>query len=104
MTLVNTALGLVNWSILLWNTPWTTGLCSCRIRYAYLDSRGRANATFTAMQGGLFPRPRHIQGLDLRCPLALLVGVSLAELASEAPSKICLDPEIYPGSKSSSLL
>src|SRR5262249_37571274 len=44
-----TALGLVNWTILLWHTPWTFGVCTCGIRYVFLDQNcSICCASFTA--------------------------------------------------------
>jgi hypothetical protein len=80
-TRADTALGLANWPVLLWHTRWTFGLCSCRIRYAFLDAMGSGNATFTSMPCQLFREACHIVDMDLKGRRALLLGVSLAELA-----------------------
>ena len=77
-----TALGLVNWTILLWHTPWTDSVCTCRIRFVDLDiAGGRQAATLTP-----FSVDNSRAAIQCDCHTlferkALLLGVSLAELA-----------------------
>lgn len=87
-TRADTAVGLVNWTLLLWRSRWTLGLCSCRIRYAFLDAMGNGNATFTSMPCQLFPKTCHVLENGLKDRRSLLLGVSLAELALSTPIEI----------------
>jgi hypothetical protein len=87
-TRADTAVGLVNWTVLLWRTRWTLGLCSCRIRYAFLDAMGNGNATFTSMPCQLFPGICHVVDNGFKARRSLLLGVSLAELALSTPIEI----------------
>ncbi|KAK3937840.1 hypothetical protein QBC46DRAFT_391695 [Diplogelasinospora grovesii] len=53
MRLTRTALGLANWTLLLWDTPWTRGICSYRIGLFSIERETEAEssghfATFTA--------------------------------------------------------
>jgi hypothetical protein len=85
----STAVGLVNWMVLLWDTPWTLGLCSCRIRFAFLDARKKQyNATFTSMRN-TFVRPFCLEE-TLEVRKSLLLGVSLAELALGTPITVTI--------------
>jgi hypothetical protein len=80
ITHTTTALRLVNWTILLWHTPWTFDACTCRIRCVCLDLQGEKwSATITAMPSSLLGPPCHDLALANR--RALLLGISLAELA-----------------------
>lgn len=92
-----TALGLVNWTVLLWHTPWTLGICTCRIRYVFLDQNGSiCCASFTAMPNTIIRRPCHIRDANLKGRRALLLGVSLAEIALARPIHVDVGPEGQP--------
>ena len=85
-----TAIRLVNWTILLWHTPWTFDACTCRIRYVFLDPQGEKwNATITTMPNSLMGLPCYDSVLGNR--RALLLGVSLAELAIKKTIKVSLN-------------
>ncbi|EPE26729.1 hypothetical protein GLAREA_02643 [Glarea lozoyensis ATCC 20868] len=75
--LARAAIGLVNWTMLLWNTPWTDGICSCQLRFVTFR-RKEINitvATFAAANTCEKTRRPHIMDKSL------LMGISLAELA-----------------------
>lgn len=71
------AWGLANWTLLLWETPWMDGICTCQIRIVMFDYNPLA--TFTASPQC---QKDQISHLNRR---ALLLGVSLAELAIKRP-------------------
>jgi hypothetical protein len=99
LAIVNTALGISMWSVLLWDTPWTIKLCSCRMRFAILNGPGdqiKSNITFTSMKSALFPEACHIKGDDITARRALLLGVALAELALGVRIMASLDSHSRP--------
>jgi hypothetical protein len=75
--LARAAIGLVNWTMLLWNTPWTDGICNCQLRFVTFrrDETDITVATFAAANACRKTRQDHIPDKSL------LMGVSLAELA-----------------------
>jgi hypothetical protein len=86
--LLRAALGIVNWTMLLWNTPWTEGICSCGLRFITLPptpGRPVALASFTR-RDVCDKDPERGQHLQRR--KAALMGVSLAELALRRPITI----------------
>lgn len=75
--LARAAIGLVNWTMLLWDTPWTDSICSCQLRFVTFrrDGTDITVATFAATNLCSKTRQDHIPNKSL------LMGVSLAELA-----------------------
>jgi hypothetical protein len=75
--LARAAIGLINWTMLLWNTPWTDGICSCQLRFVTFRHNGTdvTVATFAAATACRKTRQDHIPNKSL------LIGISFAELA-----------------------
>jgi hypothetical protein len=87
-----TAFGLVNWMMLLWNTPWTFNLCSCGIRYAYLDrERKNWNPIFTS-HNTRHVSP-HCHDDHIKDRKFLLMAVTLAELGLSKPVGVTVDDD-----------
>jgi hypothetical protein len=74
------ALGLVNWMILLWNTPWTTDPCCCGIRFEQVshsaihtfktgEHKGCSHETWKLQHLGLV-----LAELTMAIPLRVLPG------------------------------
>lgn len=76
------ALGLVNWMFLLWNTPWTSNPCTCKLRRTKLESsRGQY-----MLESCLSSHTDPLCFADEACePKHLLLGRMLAELALGIP-------------------
>ena len=91
ITLATTALGLVNWTLLLWRTPWVSDGCTCRIRLVKIDCGVDSYRvpTLTVMPGGSTQLPCHDPNLSLR--RVLLLAVSLAELAISKTVRLRVD-------------
>ncbi|KAK0628302.1 hypothetical protein B0T17DRAFT_149874 [Bombardia bombarda] len=91
---VETALALANWTVLLWQTPWTNGICTCQIRFVKVAHQDTSDdgttdvATFTAaIYCAKDPDRTHIPGRK-----ALSLAISLTELAIKQP--LILNQEI----------
>lgn len=74
------AYGLAYWLILLWNTPWSLGLCSCGIRGTYLLQSGTRHAFKTRMNRVHWDPPCY-QDERMVDHRLLLLGTTLAEIA-----------------------
>jgi hypothetical protein len=77
--LARVALGVVNWTMLLWETPWTDGICCCGVKFIALASENVPNAE---PQAAFLTLP--LCSKTERAHLghkALLMGVALSELA-----------------------
>ncbi len=81
--------GLGHWMVLLWNTPWSCGLCTCGIRYIHLvDARTRHS---------FLPCPSRSHWSPTCHPPTLaedrfkLLGVALAEIALALPISVVVD-------------
>jgi hypothetical protein len=82
--LARAAIGLVNWTMLLWTTPWTDGICSCHLRFIK-SATITATATFTPATACSKTTHNHLPNK------ALLMGVALSELALRQPIIVNLD-------------
>ncbi|KAL9034228.1 MAG: hypothetical protein Q9214_007140 [Letrouitia sp. 1 TL-2023] len=78
------AYGLAYWLILLWNTPWSFGLCSCGIRTVSLKQSGICHA-FKASAHCYPPCYQDDKIIDHKL---LLLGTTLAEIALAEPISI----------------
>ncbi|KAL9116556.1 MAG: hypothetical protein Q9187_006919 [Circinaria calcarea] len=76
------ALGLVNWMFLLWNTPWTSNPCTCKLRRTKLkSSRGQY-----ILESCISSHTHPLCIAEDACePKLLLLGRMLAELALGIP-------------------
>ncbi|KAH8904812.1 hypothetical protein BR93DRAFT_930238 [Coniochaeta sp. PMI_546] len=86
--LAEAAIGLVNWTMLLWNTPWTEGICSCRLRFIRYQQDNDADitvATFAATTTCMKTAQVHVSNKSLS------MGISLAELALRQQVIVHLD-------------
>lgn len=75
--------GLLNWTILLWDTKWTKGLCSCRLQFE------KDPKTPTIVQSVLTVEKYHgckHEGIDLRN-----IGIALAEIFLATPILLSVD-------------
>ncbi|KAI0147620.1 hypothetical protein GGR57DRAFT_515638 [Xylariaceae sp. FL1272] len=94
--LIRTALGLVNWTVLLWHTRWTDGICTCGIQLIQIEMEGtREAATFTPAPFSIDPKLR-CDNCRLEGRKALLLGSSLAQLAIKRMVKLALDDRGLP--------
>ena len=102
-----TAVGLVNWTILLWNSPWTSALCTCRLRllstsdqdvYPILQTvpihmtsctlkRTSTRSYRSELEANLFTKDNR---------RLLLLGLSLAELATLQPMRVTDASDLQP--------
>lgn len=74
------ALALVNWVILLYNTPWTSAPCTCKIRPMQPQSLQERYVFVSELDTHSGPA---CFGEDLRNRKLVLLGTALAELALE---------------------
>ena len=72
------ALALVNWVILLWNTPWTFAPCTCKIRRVRLQSLQERYVFVSKLDNHCGPA---CFSEDLSSRKLTLLGIALAELA-----------------------
>lgn len=72
------ALALVNWVILLWNTPWTFAPCNCKIRRVRLQSLQERYVFVSRLDTHCGPA---CFSEDLSSRKLTLLGIALAELA-----------------------
>lgn len=75
---ISIALALVNWVILLYNTPWTSAPCTCKIRRMQLQSSQERYVFVTNLDTH---SGRACFGEDLSNRKLVLLGTALAELA-----------------------
>ncbi|UPK94193.1 hypothetical protein LCI18_005128 [Fusarium solani-melongenae] len=88
VALAEAAIGIVDWTMLLWGTPWTDGICTCGLRFVTATlSNGSTQMAVTFQRRMLCDRyqfgPIWTQGRK-----ALLLGISLAEFALTRPVKV----------------
>ena len=83
--------GLGHWMVLLWNTPWSCGLCTCGIRCTHLAD--------SCTRHSFLPYPNRTHWLPKCHPPTLaenrfrLLGVALAEIALAQPISVILEQE-----------
>ena len=83
--------GLGHWMVLLWNTPWSCGLCTCGIRYIHLvDTRTRHSFLPCPSRSHWYPRCHPPTLAEDRFKL---LGVVLAEIALALPISVVVDQE-----------
>jgi hypothetical protein len=79
LRLTRAAISLTNWSVLLWDTPWTRSICSCCIQFVSTaretEDKSKLVATISAKVRCEKDRSDHLSRK------ALLLGTSLAEIA-----------------------
>ncbi|KAI9698247.1 MAG: hypothetical protein M1820_007517 [Bogoriella megaspora] len=88
---INIAKSVVNWTIILWNSPWTACICSCRIKLLATDNGHILPILHTVSQHNHCiheQRSSHIYSTDFETNFftvdnrrLLLLGVILAEIA-----------------------
>lgn len=83
------ALGLANWTILLWNTSWIDSPCSCKIRYLIA---GDSQKHIFRPRGGHYPSSAQ-HGEPWSDQKLLLLGVILAEISLASPITLCHDED-----------
>ncbi|KAF4986472.1 hypothetical protein FDECE_15941 [Fusarium decemcellulare] len=83
-SLVHAAIGIVNWTMLLWGMPWTMGICSYRLRFVVMHSTDGTAASRASITNSTEPCPKNPSGQHSK-RLALSMGISLAELALKQP-------------------
>lgn len=81
------AWSIINWTILLWNTPWTDTLCSCGIRFAIMGDSDKP--TFTTH--GRHRNHLNCSGRRCKTRKLQLLGIVLAELALKKPLNLIED-------------
>lgn len=81
------AYGLAYWLVLLWNTPWSLGLCSCGIRGTYLVQSGTRHAFKAHIDSAHWDPPCYQDDKMVNHKL-LLLGTTLAEIALTEPISI----------------
>ncbi|KAI8658950.1 hypothetical protein NCS55_01173700 [Fusarium keratoplasticum] len=87
--LAEAAIGIVDWTMLLWGTPWTDGICTCGLRFVTATlSNGSTQMAVTFQRRIRCDKDQfgHIGTVQAR--KALLLGISLAEFALTRPVKV----------------
>ncbi|KAF1992570.1 hypothetical protein K402DRAFT_9279 [Aulographum hederae CBS 113979] len=80
-----------HWTVQLLNTPWTSSLCSCGVRFH--DARvGSREYSFSTCKEGLW-----CNGSQTETPRLLLVALVLAELALATPLRVSPEPTVEKG-------
>ena len=84
--------GLGHWMVLLWNTPWSSDLCTCGIRYIHLlDARTRHSFLPCPKRGShCFPECHPSKLAENRSEL---LGVALSEIALALPISVIPNQE-----------
>lgn len=91
-----TALGMANWVVLLWNSPWTFNLCTCGLRYSFIRDVEAWYPTLTTGDTVTHhPFPQTVACCHDSVPnshKALLLAIALTELAILRPLAVQLAP------------
>ncbi|KAI8714861.1 hypothetical protein NCS52_01207000 [Fusarium sp. LHS14.1] len=88
VALSEAAIGVVNWTILLWGTPWTEGICTCGLRFVTATlSNGSTQMAVTFQRRIRCDKDQFGHTGTIRARKALLLGISLAEFALTQPIK-----------------
>ena len=83
--------GLGHWMVLLWNTPWSDGLCTCGIRCTHLaDACTRHSFLPCPDRSHWYPE---CHPSTLTADRFKLLGVTLAEIALAVPISVMLEQE-----------
>lgn len=88
--MTRTALGLINWTLLLWNTSWTNCICTCCIRFMDINIAGGMQAATLTPLDNVSNHAVSCSGYGLEGRKAPLLGLSLAELAIRKPIELTL--------------
>ncbi|KAJ3523122.1 hypothetical protein NM208_g12572 [Fusarium decemcellulare] len=89
-SLAHAAIGVVNWTMLLWDMPWTVGICSCRLRFVGMQAPDGSRASRASITDSAEACPKnHTHHISDRP--ALLMGVSLAELVLKQSITVTVD-------------
>ncbi|EEU44950.1 uncharacterized protein NECHADRAFT_85207 [Fusarium vanettenii 77-13-4] len=89
VALSEAAIGIVNWTMLLWGTPWTDGVCTCGLRFVTATlSNGSTQMAVTFQRRMRCDKDQFGHTGTIRARKALLLGISLAEFALTQPIKV----------------
>ena len=83
-----TAVGLVNWIMLLWTTQWTSALCSCCLRLIYVPPR-EWTCTLKSTGTGHIGTACNVHSFSTR--KMLLLAIAIAEIGLGRAITICED-------------
>jgi hypothetical protein len=75
-------LGLANWTILTWHSPWTAVPCCCGIRFLQMSSGAPRQYTFAAEEH------KDCRNQSLGEHKTLLLGLAIAELLTGCPLRL----------------
>ncbi|KAJ4319207.1 hypothetical protein N0V84_006489 [Fusarium piperis] len=93
-TLARAAIGMVNWTMLLWETPWTDDICICGLRFVRVEETNGSRWVAPAFTRTSQRDCPHEHWMAPQARKALRLGVSLAEFAmKEAITVDIEDPE-----------
>ncbi|KAI9648310.1 hypothetical protein NHQ30_002943 [Ciborinia camelliae] len=88
------AVGLVNWTMLLWNAPWTNGICSCGLRFVTVKLQNDSPGTLATFTSAISCPKSEINHIARK---ALLMGTSLAEIAlKESITRLTRGDKFHP--------
>ena len=88
----NLMYSLAHWCIALWNTPWSSRLCTCGIRCVTVPDSAVSHTFKPSSEG--FHRPPACHSAANSNKRRYLLGVALAELVLARPISICDTKEL----------